>query len=350
MTRSEGGRGFQGTRVLVTGGAGFVGSHLCEALVAAGAAVTVLDDLSAGRAANLEACRGARGFDLRVGSACDPELVDGLVREAELVFHLAAAVGVQRVWAAPEATLRDGVRATRLVLDAAVRHGARVVFASSSEVYGPAARVPLREEAPLLVGASDSRRWSYACSKAMGEWLAAAHARANGLEALCVRLFNVVGPRQLAGGGMVVPRFVGQALRGEPLTVYGDGRQTRTFLDVRDATRGLLALASPDGPREGTFNLGGDEETSVLALARLVREAAGGTAPIVRMPYREAFGLGFQEASRRRPDLARLRAATGFRPRRRLRDTLDELVRSGRAPRPGTLAPPGPRPADAVGA
>lgn len=315
-------------RCLVTGGAGFVGSHLVEALLARGARVRVLDDLSSGRLENLAAVAASPRLCFERGTATDPATVARLVGEADVVFHLAALVGVRRVWEAPEETLAVNVRSTQLVLDAAVRHGTRVLFTSSSEVYGKGAAGPLREDAPLFVGADDSRRWSYAASKAFGEWMAAAHARAHGLEAVCVRLFNVVGPRQRAEGGMVLPRFVEQALRGEPLSVWGDGTQTRTFLDVRDTVRALVSLALGATPRQGVYNVGGTEELSVLALAELVREVVGGQVPIARVPYREAFGVGFDEPRRRRPDLARLRAATGFRPRIALRQTVEECVRS----------------------
>ena len=334
--------GWAGRRVLVTGGAGFVGSHLCDLLVASGAAVTALDDLSAGERANLELAielgelGGERPGSLRFvqGTALDPELVDELVAGAEVVLHLAAVVGVRRVWEAPEATLRTNVRSTQLVMDAAVRHGARVLFTSSSEVYGKPPPGKLREDAPLFVGAQDSRRWSYAYSKACGEWLAAAHRRAHGLEAICVRLFNVVGPRQSARGGMVLPRFVRQACAGEALTVYGDGRQTRSFLHVSDATRALATLARPGGVPDGLFNVGGTREVDVATLAELVSRSvarAGEAVRIVRMPYREAYGVGFEEPQRRLPDVRRLVETIDFRPTRSLEQTVDELVDLQRA-------------------
>ena len=320
----------KGLRCLVTGGAGFLGSHLCDQLLARGATVTALDDLSGGRIGNLGKALSRKGFTFVEGSAMDEALVDDLTARADLILHLAAVVGVRRVWEAPEETLHTNVRSTQLVFDAAARHGVRVLFTSSSEVYGKATAGPLSEEAPLFVGATDSRRWSYAFSKACGEWLAQAHHRSHGLEAVSVRLFNVVGPRQSAAGGMVLPRFVRQALDGEPLTVFGDGTQTRSFLHVGDAARAILGLALPGGPNEGVFNVGGTSEVDVMSLARCVARTVGGEVPIVRMPYREAFGVGFDEPRRRRPDISKLVERTGFQATVSLEDTVAELVREAR--------------------
>ncbi len=330
---------YDGLTCLVTGGAGFVGSHLVEALLARGARVRVLDDLSAGRPENLEAVRHDARLRVVVGSAADPRAVLEAVRGASVVFHLAAVVGVRRVWEAPAHAYEANARSSALVLAAAARAGARVLFASSSEVYGRGGPAPLAEDAPLLAGADDPRRWAYARSKALGEALAERHARRDGLSAVCVRLFNVVGPRQRPEGGMVLPRLVRQARAGEPLCVFGDGRQTRSFLDARDAARALCALGRPGGPT-GPCNLGAERETSILALAELVRDALAPGLSIVRVPYEEAYGPGFVEPRRRRPDLTRLRALTGIRPAVPLERTVLELARECPA-RPLSGAVPG---------
>lgn len=334
-------RRWRGRRVLVTGGAGFIGSHLVEALVRAGAEVAVLDDLSTGTCGNLQAVLGRiRFFE---GSILDRELLEPLVEEADVVFHLAAVVGVGLVLEQPVRTLDVNVEGTRNVLRAAASGGVGVLFASSSEVYGRAARPPFREEDELLFGATSEPRWSYAASKAIGEWEAFARAREEGLTATVVRLFNTVGPRQRGAYGMVLPRFVGAAVQGAPLGVYGDGHQTRSFchvLDVVDALEQLgsrLALAARAGARvePRVFNVGGDREVRIETLARLVRRMAGSRSSVHHMPYREAYGVHFEDLRRRRPDVTRLREALGWRPRRDLVQIVRELVEIARTGAPG---------------
>jgi len=318
---------------LVTGGAGFVGSHLCERLVAEGHRVRALDDLSTGRAENLASLSGEGRFELVHGSATDEATVAPLVRGADAVLHLAAAVGVRLVHERPAETMENNVEAARVVLGASARRRVPVLFASSSEVYGLGAEVPFREDADLLLGATEKPRWSYACSKAWGEWWLLAHARGT-LPACVVRFFNVVGPRQRGRYGMVLPRLVRQAVRGEPLTVYGDGRQTRAFLHVSDAVEACLRLVERIPCEAGAarvFNVGNPRETAIGALARLVRRVAGSAAPIVHMPYREAYGTGFEDPRRRVPDIERLARRTGFRPRVPLVEIVREAVGEARA-------------------
>jgi UDP-glucose 4-epimerase len=328
------------SRILVTGGAGFIGSHLCERLLARGDEVTCLDDLSTGLAGNLAACLAGPGFELVCGSVLDAGLVAELVGAADGVFHLAARVGVRAVLEQPSRTLETNLVGTRNVLSAAVRRGARVLFSSSSEVYGRNDRPPFAEDAPLLSGATDEPRWSYACSKAMAEALAFAHARERGLPVLIVRLFNVVGPRQRGDHGMVLPRFVRAALAGEALEVYGDGLQTRCFLHVSDALDAMLALWDEPRALGRVVNVGSDREVSIGTLAEVVRRTAGSASPIVHMPYREAYGTDMTDFARRVPRLERLRSLVGPLRARSLEAIVAELVV---APFHGAAAPGGAR-------
>jgi len=313
-------------RTLITGGAGFLGAAFARRLAAEGA-VEALDDLSTGRRENLY---GLRGVTLCPGSVLDPALVDARVRGADRVIHLAAVVGVRRVLEEPATTLETNVQGTLNVLRAAARHGRPVLYASSSEVYGRSPDVPFREDAELLVGATTERRWSYAASKAMGEWAAASLAAREGLRALGVRLFNVVGPGQRSRYGMVLPTFARQALAGEPLTVFGDGTQTRCFLHVEDAVEGCLALLAEPRAEGRVVNLGSTEEVSIGELARRVRREAGSASPIVHMPFREAYGTDGVEPGRRVPDVALARDLIGFRPRHDLRAIVRDVL-AGRA-------------------
>lgn len=311
-------------RVLVTGGAGFIGSHLVERLLARGDEVVVLDDLSTGRASNLAAVRLDPRLEFVHGSVLDEALVSRLVQGVEGVFHLAARVGVRLVLEQPSATLEVNVLGTRHVLAAAARRGARVLFASSSEVYGKNERPPFAEDEPLLLGATREPRWSYACSKAMGEWLALARAREDRLPVVIVRFFNVVGARQHGEHGMVLPRFLAAARAREPLEVYGDGLQTRCFLAVEDAVERVLALWDEPRALGQVVNVGSARELAIGELARRVVAAAGGGLPIVHMPYREAYGMEMSDFRRRVPALERLEGLIGPRPER----SLDELVRA----------------------
>lgn len=313
-------------RILVTGGAGFIGSHLCEGFLARGDEVVCLDDLSTGRPENLALCREMGGFRWVQGSVLDERLVARLMEQVDGVVHLAARVGVRLVLEQPSLTLETNVLGTRHVLTAAAQRGVRVLFASSSEVYGQNESPPFAEEAPLLSGATNEPRWSYACSKAMGEGLAFALAREQDYALLVVRFFNVVGPRQRGSYGMVLPRFVRAAAEKRPLEVYGDGAQTRCFLHVLDARDALLALWDDPRARGRVVNVGSDREVSIGALAECVRRLSGGGSPIVHMPYREAYGTEMTDFRRRVPDLTRLRSWIGRGAPRDLEAIVAELL------------------------
>ncbi|MFY9346108.1 MAG: NAD-dependent epimerase/dehydratase family protein [Planctomycetota bacterium] len=322
-----------GATVVVTGGAGFVGSHLAEALLLRGHAVHVVDDLSTGRLDNLAAIAAHPALRVTVGSVADPQVAAPAVGSADAVFHLAGVVGVQKLAAEPLAVMQRNLHATEQVLTAAAAAGVPVLFTSSSEVYGDG-RVPFCEEDPVRPGTTEGLRGGYACAKAMGEWLAFGHAHQSSLPVVVARLFNTVGPRQSGEAGMVLPRFVRQAVRGEAITVYGDGAQTRCFAHVGDVVAALIDLASVPAAVGRVFNVGSDAETSVLALAELVRERAGSNSPIVRVPFAEVFPRGFVDPMRRVPSLVRLRAAIGRAPATPLPAIVDELIACVRAGQP----------------
>ena len=321
-------------RSLVTGGAGFIGSHLVERLLDAGDEVVVLDDFSTGNEANLAAVHGHPGLEIRRASAADPEAVRAALEGCARVFHLAAGVGVQRLFEMPVATIEANLEPARTVFAAAAAAGALVVYASSSEVYGKGIRVPFRESDELLLGPPTSPRWSYACAKAMGEWLAFAQARERGLRVVVVRLFNTVGPRQSGRYGMVLPRFALAALRGEPLGIHGDGSQTRCFADVREVARALVELSACPGATGDIVNVGSAEEISITGLATLVVELSGTAAPLRFVEPAGVYGQGFEDLRRRVPDLAKLERLIGWRPQRELREIAEEVLREFRQAEP----------------
>jgi UDP-glucose 4-epimerase len=309
---------------LVTGGAGFIGSHLAERLCAAGVAVTVIDDLSTGRRENLAGLDGRAGFRAIVSSAADPALLAAEVPRHDVVFHLASAVGVRRIIDHPVDTVDRIHQTTTAVLAACAAAGARVVLTSSSEVYGKSTEVPFREEADVVMGATEKRRWAYACAKALDEFLALAHFHETRLPVFVVRLFNTVGPRQTGQYGMVLPRFVAQARAGEPLTVYGDGAQRRCFASVHDVVDALVRLPDVAAAAGRVVNLGSQEEVTILELARRVIAATGSTSTIRMVPYDQAYGAGFDDMARRVPDLTRARDLLGWAPTR----DLDQIIAS----------------------
>jgi UDP-glucose 4-epimerase len=315
-----------GRHLLVTGGAGFIGSHLTDRWLAAGGRVTVLDDLSTGRLSNLTSARehGDRLEFVR-GSVLDAERVERCVAAADQVAHLAAVVGVARVCAQPERTLEVNSEGSRLVLEACARFAKPVIYASSSEVYGDSPRRPFREDQPLEIGSPQIPRWSYAISKAHGEALADALARDAGLRVTTVRFFNTTGPRQDPRSGMVLPRFVARALAGEPLEVYGDGAQTRSFCHVADTVEALMRLLV--GERYGhVLNIGSDRELSIAELAERVVARLGSSSPVRVRAYAEVFGRDFRDMRQRVPSLERLTAAVGDWPRAELERIVDDLV------------------------
>jgi UDP-glucose 4-epimerase len=310
-------------RYLVTGGAGFIGSHLCDALAAEGNQVTVLDNLSTGCKENIEHL--ATNVRLVHGSVLDELLVDEVVRESDVVVHLAAAVGVRLIVERPLHSFLTNVRGTEVVLESAHRHQRKVLVASSSEVYGKSGG-PFREDDDRVLGSNAVSRWSYATSKAVDEILALAYHRERGLPAVVVRFFNCVGPRQSSAYGMVLPNLVEQALAGRPLTVHGDGLQTRCFCHVRDVVNALLRLIHDPRAEGEVFNVGSTEEVSILELARRVVSATGSASPVRLVPYEEAYGEGYEDMRRRVPDISRVRALTGWMPRMSLDEIIAELI------------------------
>ena len=317
-------------RHLITGGAGFIGSHLAELLVARGDEVLVLDDLSTGSRDNLAQLDGRR-CELVVGSVLDAPLVNRCVDRVDQIFHLAAAVGVRLVVERSVETIVTNTLGTENVLHAAARAGRRIFVASTSEVYGASDQVPFREGANVALGPTHRPRWGYACSKALDEFLAFAYAREQRLQVTVGRFFNTVGPRQSAQYGMVVPRFVRQALAGEPITVYGDGLQTRCFAWVGDVAAGMLKLLETPAARAMVVNLGSEEEVSILALAERVKARTGSRSPLVTVPYAQAYGDDFDDMRRRAPSLDRARELIGYRPTLDLNAILDRVIAHERA-------------------
>jgi UDP-glucose 4-epimerase len=313
-------------RALVTGGAGFIGSHLSEALLAAGHEVVVLDDLSTGRLENLQAVQGHPHFEMVMGSVTDDTVVRKLVVGADVVYHLAAAVGVQLILDRPVGTIETNIVGTETVLRAACETRPRVVIASTSEVYGKNDRVPLSEDDDRLLGPTTKSRWSYACSKAIDEFLGLAYYREHKVPVTVVRFFNTIGPRQTGRYGMVVPRFVRQALDGGPITVYGDGRQSRCFTDVEDAVRATIALSMAPTAIGEVFNVGTTHELTIGTLAERVRGLTGSSSPIVHVPYEEAYQPGFEDLRRRVPDIRKAERVVGYRPRVSLDETLRRVI------------------------
>jgi len=318
-------------RHLVTGGAGFIGSHLVEALLSRGDEVWALDDLSTGRMENLALCASNPRFHFVRGSVTDVETVTRTISGMDRVFHLAAAVGVRNIMEQPLRSLMTNLKGTEVVLEAASRANASVVLFSSSEVYGKGARVPFHEDDDLVLGSTGVLRWSYACGKAADEFMALAYAHDRGLPVIVVRCFNTCGPRQSDAYGMVIPTFVGRALRGENIPVHGDGSQTRCFSAVHDVVRGVLQLADTPAALGQVFNIGNDEEISVLGLAQRILQMADSRSRIVHVPYREVYGPHFEDMPRRVPSLAKIRAAVGYEPQVSLEMLLEITLASVRA-------------------
>lgn len=322
-------------RALITGGAGFVGSHLADALLAEGHEVQVLDDLSTGAIENILHLRGTPGFSYRIGSVIDEPLLAEMVDYADVVYHLAAAVGVKKIVEEPVNTIECNVHGTEVVLTHAAKKKRPVLIASTSEVYGKSAAVPFREDADLVLGASTRHRWAYACSKLLDEFLALAYWKERGLPVVVVRLFNTVGPRQTGRYGMVIPNFVRQALDGEPITVFGDGTQSRSFTYVGDVVRALIALMAHPAAVGQVYNVGNGQEVSIHALAELVKAMTGSSSPIVTIPYDRAYEAGFEDMPRRVPDLTKVRAAIGYEPTVDLEGILSRVIASMTTARAG---------------
>ena len=316
---------------LITGGAGFIGSHLSERLIAEGHRVTVVDNFSTGRAANIAHLLGHERFCLIEGSVLDEPLMEKTIREADRVYHLASAVGVRLIMDQPVKSTQAIFQGASVVLSHCARYQKRVLIASTSEVYGKGISVPFREDDDTVSGPVSSRRWAYACAKALGEFLALAHHRESQLSVAIVRLFNTVGPRQTGQYGMVVPRFVEAALENQPITVYGDGEQRRCFVHVLDIVEALARILEHPDCFGKVINLGSDREISINALAELVIEVTGSQSVIQHLPYSAVYGDGFEDMLRRVPCLDRAGELIGYRPTRELRSVIAEVAAERRA-------------------
>ena len=314
-------------KALITGGAGFIGSHLVEELINRGQEVIALDDFSTGDSANLGNLSNSPGLSVLRGSVLEAGDVAGPIKQADVVYHLAASVGVQHVLERPLETLETNVLGTANVLRLAEQHGnKKVILASSSEVYGKGAKTPFREDDDSVLGPTSVSRWGYACSKAFDEFLALAYHREKGLPVMALRLFNTVGPRQQGRYGMVMPRFVSQALAGDPMTVYGDGEQLRTFTYVKDVVKAMADIAQVPSAEGQVFNVGSDSEISINALAMLVVEVLHSDSEIVHIPFSQVYGENFEEARRKLPDISKIRGYIDYHPTTDVAHIVEEIT------------------------
>jgi UDP-glucose 4-epimerase len=320
-------------RVLITGGAGFIGSHLTEALLRDGHAVSIIDDLSTGSMDNIAHLKNGNvpGFSYVIDSVENERLLAELIDGCDVVYHLAAAVGVRLIVEEPVRTLETNVHGTEVVLKLANKKKKLVVIASTSEVYGKSAAVPFREDGDLMLGPTMKHRWAYACSKAIDEFLALAYWKERKLPVIIARFFNTVGPRQTGRYGMVVPNFVRQAIAGQPITVYGDGTQSRCFGYVGDVVWALTKIVHEPKAVGEVFNIGNDQETTIRGLAERVRQMAGSASEIVTIPYDSAYEAGFEDMARRVPDLTKLKRLIGYEPKVGLDRIIDEVIAYHRA-------------------
>ncbi len=319
-------------RILITGGAGFIGSHLADAYLGRGDEVFVIDDLSTGTFENIQHLKTNSRFHYTIDSVHNQPVTAELVDQCDVVFHLAAAVGVKLIVESPVRTIETNVRGTEVVLAIANKKKKKVLVASTSEVYGLSTEVPFREDGNLVMGATTKGRWSYACSKAIDEFLALAYWRERKLPTIIVRLFNTVGPRQTGQYGMVIPTFVKQALAGRPITVYGDGKQRRCFGYVGDVVEALVKLMDRPEAVGQVFNIGSNQEITILELARRVKELTRSDSEVVFVPYDEAYEEGFEDMPRRIPSIAKVHELVGFQPRMSLEGILQSVIdyQSGR--------------------
>ena len=313
-------------RALITGGAGFIGSHLSEALLDAGHQVLIIDNLSTGSMDNIAHLKGRAGFEYFIDTVENEGLLAELIDRSEVVFHFAAAVGVKLIVEQPVYTIETNVHGTEVVLKHANKKKKLVVIASTSEVYGKSEAVPFREDSDLVMGPTTKHRWAYACSKAIDEFLALAYWKERKLPVIIVRFFNTVGPRQSGQYGMVIPNFVRQALAGEPITVFGDGKQQRSFTHVADVVGALLKLVVEPKAIGQVINLGNIEEVTIHRLAERVRELSGSSSPIKLVPYDQAYESGFEDMPRRVPDLSKAEKMIGYTPRHNLEDILVQVI------------------------
>jgi UDP-glucose 4-epimerase len=313
-------------RAFITGGAGFIGSHLSEALLEQGHEVLVLDNLSTGSFDNIAHLKGRAGFEYFIDSVENEPLLAELIDRSDVVFHLAAAVGVKLIVEQPVYTIETNVHGTEVVLKHANKKKKLVVVASTSEVYGKSENVPFNEDADLVLGPTTKHRWAYACSKAVDEFLALAYWKERKLPVIIVRFFNTVGPRQTGQYGMVIPNFVRQALAGEPITVFGDGTQSRAFTHVSDVVGALTVLMKEPAAIGQVINVGNIQEVTITDLAKMVRDLSGSTSTIKYVPYEEAYDSGFEDMPRRVPDLTKIRRMIGYEPKYSLNDILVQVI------------------------
>ena len=314
------------TRFLITGGAGFIGSHLAETLLAKNHEVTVIDNLSTGKFENIQHLVENPRFHFAIDTITNEIVLDRIASECDVIFHLAAAVGVKLIVENPVHTIETNVGGTEAVLKAALRYRAKVLIASTSEVYGKGNRIPFREEDDVLLGPTIHNRWAYAASKMMDEFLALAYHHEKGLPVVIFRLFNTIGPRQTGQYGMVAPRFVQQALSNSPITVYGDGTQQRSFTWVGDAVNAIIKLSEIPAAVGQVFNIGHKKEISIFELAELVKELTGSESEIQMISYEEAYAGGFEDMQRRLPDLTKISAMIGYRPSLDLPEILRAII------------------------
>jgi UDP-glucose 4-epimerase len=315
-------------RVLITGGAGFVGSHLSEALLDRGDEVFVLDDLSTGSIDNIAHLKSNKKFHYTIDTVTNEPLLAELIDRCDTVIHLAAAVGVKLIVEQPVRTIETNVHGTEVVLKIANKKKKLVLIASTSEVYGKSAVVPFSEDADLVLGPTSKHRWAYACSKMIDEFLALAYWKERKLPVIIVRLFNTVGPRQTGQYGMVVPNFVQQALAGQPITVFGDGTQSRSFTYVGDVVRAMVALINEPRAVGQVFNIGNGTEITIGDLAARIKQITGSKSPIVKIPYDQAYEAGFEDMPRRVPDISKIRALIGYEPTVELDEILTRVIAS----------------------
>jgi len=313
-------------RVLVTGGAGFIGSHLCERLLHEDNQVSAIDDLSTGSMSNITGIIDTPDFRFVRNTVCDTDIMTKLVESCDVIYHLAAAVGVQLIVDRPVHTIETNIHGTEIVLEVASKFKKKVLLASTSEVYGKNEKIPFNEDDDTLMGSTRFSRWSYACSKAIDEFLGFAYHNEFGLEVIIARLFNTIGPRQVGQYGMVVPRFVEMALKNEPITIYGDGTQSRCFTYVGDVIGGLIGLMESGKTAGKVFNVGSEEEITIEALADLIIEKTNSKSEKIFVTYEKAYGKEFDDMARRVPCLNRVREAIGFEPGTTLDKTLDIII------------------------
>jgi len=311
---------------IVTGRAGFIGSHLCEYLLACGQKVVVVDDLSTGRMSNIQHLTANSNFKFIKASVRDEDLMREIIEDCDCVYHLAAAVGVNLIVEKPVHTIETNIHGTEVVLSTANQLGKKVLITSTSEVYGKNEKVPFKEDDDTVLGSTKFSRWSYACSKAIDEFLALAYHRQYGLKVVIVRLFNTIGPRQTGRYGMVVPRFVDWALKNEPLMIYGSGKQSRSFTYVSDAIRAITSLMELDKADGEVFNVGSAEEITIEALADKVIEKTGSKSEKKYIPYSEAYGQGFDDMQRRLPCLEKINRVTGYKPQVGFEQMLEQII------------------------